>query len=62
MGSLLSPIISDIVMVDLEERVSNSLSCHISVYYRCVDIFMIAPVDMIPYIADTFNIQDLNSQ
>ncbi len=53
----LSPIISDIVMEDLEERVLNSLQFRISAYFRYVnDVFMIASKDNFNYVTQILNL------
>lgn len=55
MGSPISPIIADIVMQDLEEKVFNSLDYKIPIYYRHVDIFLVTPKEKIPEILERFN-------
>ena len=59
MGFPLSPIISDIVMEDLEEWVLNSLQFRVSAYFRYVDdVFMIAPKNKVTQILNnSFNEQ-----
>jgi len=56
MGSPLSLIIADLVLLDLEESCLEKLNINISVYYRYVDdILMVAPREYIDLIIQTFN-------
>jgi len=56
MGSLLSPIIADVVMQDLEMHCLNKINCQLTFYLRYVDdILMAAPSDKINHIHNTFN-------
>lgn len=56
MGSPLFPIVADIVMQDLEERVLKEMSLQMPFYYRYVDdILLAAPRESIPIILDKFN-------
>lgn len=42
MGSLLSPIIANLVMQNLEEKVLNSIGSSLPLYYRYVDDIILA--------------------
>jgi len=56
MGSPLSPIISDLVMRDLEERALETLGLSLPFYFRYVDdIVMAIPSDSINKTLNTFN-------
>lgn len=56
MGSPLSPIIADLVMQDVEEKVSNSLDYPVTFYFRYVDdIILAAPAKNINEILRKFN-------
>ncbi|KAL6433579.1 hypothetical protein ACFW04_006577 [Cataglyphis niger] len=56
MGSLLSPIIADIVLQDLEEKVLTSLNFILSFYLRYVDdIVLSAPPSAFEHILNVFN-------
>jgi len=56
MGSPLSPIISDLVMRDLEERALETLGLPLPFYFRYVDdIVMAIPSDSINKTLNTFN-------
>jgi len=56
MGSLLSPIISDLVMRDFEERALEILDLPLPFYFRYVnDIAMVIPSDSINNILNIFN-------
>ena len=56
MGSLLAPIVSHIVMVDLEETCIENLSFRPAIYKRYVDDIIIAlPSDRIDETLNTFN-------
>ena|SRR5436190_6044979 len=56
MGSLLSPVVADIVLCDLETRALSMLPMHLPVYVRYVDdIALTAPSSMFANILDTFN-------
>jgi len=56
MGSPLSPIITDIVMQDLEEASLNKINLKLPFYYRYIDdIIMAAPSDNILQIYHIFN-------
>ena len=56
MGSPLSPILSDLVMDDLESHCLNSLPFNITTYVRYVDdIFAIVPKEHINDIVQCFN-------
>jgi len=56
MGSLLSPIIADLVLRDIESRAINILNLPLSIYVRYVDdILLVAPSDSVNDILNTFN-------
>lgn len=56
MGSPLSPILSDIVMCDLEDRAITNLPFILPFYFRYVDnIVLAAPKLRVPDILQTFN-------
>jgi len=56
MGSLLSPIVADLVMQDLKENILNSLNIRLPMYYRYMDdIILSAPEDEIHNILEKFN-------
>ena len=56
MGSPLSPIISDIVMDDLEKECLSKLTFKLPFYFRYVDdIITAAPPDIIDTILNAFN-------
>jgi len=56
MGSLLSPIISELVMCDLEERALEILDLSLPFYFRYVDdIAMAIPSDSINKVLNIFN-------
>ena len=56
MGSPLSPILADLVIQDLENNIFNTLTTHISFYFRYVDdIVLAAPINLITNILDSFN-------
>lgn len=52
----LSPIITDVVMQDLEKNVLNLLNCKLLIYFRYVDdILLAAPSEQINNIFELFN-------
>jgi len=56
MGSLLLPVLADLVMQDLETEVMKKLDFEFSFYYRYVDdILLLTPSDKIDIILNTFN-------
>jgi len=56
MGSLLSPVISDIVLQDLEQMAISQLSIHLPFYFRYVDdILLAAPGEWLDKILNIFN-------
>jgi len=56
MGSPLSPVIADIVLQDLEEKVLNNINLNLSFYYRYIDdIILAAPPDHFTNILNIFN-------
>ena len=57
MGSSLSPIITNIVMEDLEEKAFQLLSCRLLFYFRYVDdILLAAPPDSLTGTLEIFNL------
>jgi len=56
MGSLLSPILADIVMEDLETHCLQKLDFIVHTYYRYVDdIFLITQANKLDSLLNTFN-------
>ena len=56
MGSPLSPILTDLIIQNLERNIFNTLATYISIYYRYVDDIVIAALnDHINAILYTFN-------
>jgi len=55
MGSLLSPIVADLVMQDLKENILNSLNIRPPLYYRYVDDILSALEEEIHNIFKKFN-------
>ncbi len=62
MGSPLSPILSDMVVQDLENEILSSLKFQIPVYYRYVDDLLLAvPKKKIQWLVTKFNSYNENS-
>jgi len=56
MGSLLSPIIADLILQDLEIKAIERLPIKLPIYYRYVDdILLAAPTDQLLMMLETFN-------
>jgi len=56
MGSLLSPIIADVVLQDLEEKALDIIGLDLSFYHRYVDdVVLAAPSKHTSHILNTFN-------
>jgi len=56
MGSLLLPVLADLVMQDLETEVMKELDFEFSFYYRYVDdVLLLTPSDKVDIILNTFN-------
>jgi len=56
MGSPLSPILSDIVMQDLETKAFQNLNLYLPLYFRYVDdLLLLAPNNEVDNILKTFN-------
>ena len=56
MGSSLSPLVSDLIMEDVEKRTLSTLSFKPILYKRYVDdIFTIFPTDKITELLNVFN-------
>ena len=63
MGNPLSPILSDIVMEDLEQHALSKICFPVPFFYRYVDdIIMCVPSHMIDYTVSLFNSFDNNLQ
>ena len=63
MGNLLSPILSDIVMEDLEIECLKKLNVRPLFYFRYVDdILLCIPSNLIDHTLNTFNTYDKNLQ
>ena len=61
MGNPISPILSDIVMEDLEIDSINKLNFKLAFYFRYVDdIILCIPKNMIDHAVNTFNSYDEN--
>ena len=54
----ISPIISDIVIQDLEISCLSQIDFHIPIYLRCVDTFSIIPANKIEFLVTLFNSYD----
>ena len=61
-GSVISPVLAEIVMEDLEKSVFERLGSVVPFYFRYVDTSLCVPLDRLKTIIDTFNDYHLRTQ
>ena len=54
-GSVISPMLAEIVMEDLEKTVFERLEFVVPFYFRYVNTLLCVPLDKLPKVIDTFN-------